>query len=86
MASIFGGQEVKARCPKCRSRDFHTIEVFELAVISSVKNGVFPDSSEDQEPGGIIGISCDCDKCRHRWVPRGAKSLGDIINDRPLRD
>lgn len=79
MTTIYAGLKVKAKCPKCKSRDFKTVEVFEEIVICSVRNGVFPDQADDHQPGGIVGVSCECDKCGHMWKPRGAKSLGDIV-------
>jgi hypothetical protein len=81
MGTLYGGMPVKARCPKCKAANFRTMEVYEEVVICLVKNGVFPHEAEDHQPGRILGISCECDDCGHRWKPRGAKTLSDLIDD-----
>jgi hypothetical protein len=79
LSDDFAGKRAKVKCPKCKSNSFETHEVFENVVVISIKNGIFPDRADDHVAGGILGISCKCDSCGHRWTPRGAKTLRDIV-------
>lgn len=75
------GKRTTARCPKCRKQNFTTREVFEEIVYITVEDGVFPVDADDHMPGQILGISCKCNNCGHRWRPRGAQTLDDLIAD-----
>lgn len=76
---IYAGERSKAKCPKCRKQHFTTEEVFEVLVYITIKDGVFPDEADDHSPGDILGLSCTCNECGHRWRPRGARNLADIV-------
>ena len=80
---MFAGEKLRTRCPKCRSRDFQTTEVFEELVHVRISGGIHPGEAVDHEPGTILGINCTCEKCGHRWVPRGATSMADLVEPRP---
>jgi len=81
MASIFTGRKLKVCCPKCKSKTLTTYEVFEEIVICEVVDGIFPAEATDHEAGSVIGVSCRCDKCDHKWKPRGARSIEDLFED-----
>lgn len=78
---IYAGERTTARCPKCKKQNFTTEEIFEEIVYMTIKNGVFPDEADDHQPGEILGVSCTCNECGHHWTPRGARTLGDIVDE-----
>lgn len=77
--SIYAGMRLRTRCPKCRSDSFELIETYEENVIFEIKGGVMPEKATDHHPGSIIGVYAKCGACEHRWKPRGAKSLTDLV-------
>ncbi len=76
--SIYAGKGVKIRCPKCRSESFVLTETIEEHVLYEVTEGKMPDCATDHIPGGVLGLSAECNACNHVWKPRG-RALGDVV-------
>lgn len=72
-------EPLKLRCPKCSAKDYTLTEVVEEHVIYLVRGGNMRLESFDHQPGSILGVVCECDKCGHKWKPRGVRQWPDAI-------
>lgn len=71
---------LKLKCPKCKAKDYTLIETAEEYVIYSVRGGVMPGEATDHEAGSILGVTCECESCGHKWKPRGVTQWTDAVD------
>lgn len=69
------------KCPKCRSKSFIAVEIWEdAAIYFTVKNGLIDRENGMLEPGNPHKVQGRCD-CGHIWTFKNANQIDDIIND-----
>lgn len=70
------------RCPKCRKRDLSLTESIEATTSWYVNGGLLNREDGIHELGGFIGrLSAQCAHCDHRWHPRGATMITDVVTE-----
>jgi len=69
------------KCPKCKNKsELKLVEVWTFSTIQwSVENGEFDRNDGILEPAGEpFKVEANCEKCKHNWRVRGAKSISDV--------
>lgn len=72
-------ESLRLKCPRCKSKNYDLVETFEEHVIFRVIEGKMPREVLDKQAGSIIGVGCECLKCKHMWKPRGVSSWPDAV-------
>lgn len=71
--------QTKLRCPRCRGRDLQLTESGTWTSSWVVKNGHFDRCEGNHEPESVDRLDAACRNCQHRWKPRGANQIDDIV-------
>jgi predicted nucleic-acid-binding Zn-ribbon protein len=72
---------VKTKCPRCGSRDLIACEITEASMLFDITDGIMTRLEYSEEFGMFVGINVTCKKCKHRWTPRKAKQVTDLLKD-----
>ena len=67
------------RCPKCHSGELTATEVTEALMDFTISAGQIIRDTHTDEFGDIIGLRLRCRSCGHRWSPRRAKSVDQLV-------
>ena len=69
----------KLRCPRCKSPDLLLVETGSWSSQWTVKDGSFDRKEGFHDPESVDRIDAHCRRCEHRWKPRGAFQIDDVI-------
>lgn len=70
----------RIRCPKCRSRTFHFVEIGEWTTSFEVKDGQLDRAEGYHEPGSYTRLEAQCG-CGHSWKVRGAIQISNAVQE-----
>jgi predicted nucleic-acid-binding Zn-ribbon protein len=66
-------------CPKCKCDDIWVDEISENTSQHRVTGGVWVHFHDNNEPGNVVRIKCECEKCGHKWVSHRGLDFGNYF-------
>jgi len=78
------GDNVRLRCPKCRSNNLLINDWYSAVHETIIENGIIVDFTADLSSLDLVGkVTAVCDECKHRWRVRNVNDAGGLIIKRP---
>lgn len=73
-------EQLKTKCPKCKSTDLYILEIWKGHTIQwECRNGTIETNEGILEPGDPYQVEATCRKCKHIWRVRKAQQINDLF-------